>query len=194
MALLEHEHAPVYRSILGQIYHVLPRQIQDLHDETVEKTARGHVRIEGGGHGLNRFLARLFHLPKPSDDVPIELTRRIQGEKESWQIVFGDETLSFSQEIGKGRESGMVVGRIGPVTLPCAVRVRNNGLFFKQQGASIFGIPLPRFLWLRLCIREAVIDGHYVFDVTVDFPFVGRLLRCRGNLRTDSFIAMPDEV
>ena len=86
--------------------------------------------------------------------------------------------------------SGMIVGRIGPVALPCAVRVRNNGLFFKQQGASIFGVPLPRFLWLRLVIREAVIDEHYVFDVTVDFPFVGRLMRCRGSLEQESMQAV----
>ena len=173
---------PLYRRLLGSEYDRLPPQIRAMHDFHGRLEAVGRARIERGESWFCRLLAGLLGLPKAGDNVAFALVLENNREREVWHCNFSGVKLLSAHEVGRGKDAGLLIERFGPFSCPVHVPVVPNGLNHELRGIRLFGVPLPHFLWPRMLAGESVVDGQFVFDMTFDLPFFGRLIRFRGSV------------
>ena len=174
--------APLYRRVLGERYAVLPAAIRRLHEPGRGLVARGRCEVERGRGIVPRLLGLALGLPAAGEDVPVELRITVRGGVETWVRRFGGRPLVSTQEAsGPGR----VVERLGPLGLALEVRASPAGLDLVARGATLLGVPLPRVLAPRIEARERAEGDRFRFEVAVDLPPLGRLVRYGGWLRRD---------
>jgi Domain of unknown function (DUF4166) len=168
--------------VLGERYAILPDAIRRLHEPGDGLVAHGRCRIERGREIVPRLLGLVLGLPAAGEDVPVELRITVRGGVETWARRFGDRSLVSTQE---GAGPGRVVERLGPLGLALEVRASPAGLDLVARGATLLGVPLPRVLAPRIEARERVEGDRFRFEVAVDLPPLGRLIRYAGWLRRD---------
>ncbi len=174
---------PLYKRLLGPKFYALPPEIQAMHNVQGRLQAEGVSRIERGGNILVRVIAALFGFPRPGENVPVRVTFTQDGEREVWQRNFAGNKLRTTQELGCGKYAGYLIEWFGPLSFVLAVPSGPDGLRLEPRGMRFLGLPLPAFLWPRINARETVVDGKFAFDVVLDLPLIGRLIRYQGTLR-----------
>ena len=175
--------APLYKRLLGPKYDALPEAIQVMHNLQGSMQAEGTSRVERGGSIPSRLIAALFGLPRSGDKVSVRTTFVRDGAREVCQRAFAGTVFRTTQELGSGKYAGYLIERFGSWSFILAVPSGPGGLRLEPRGLRIFGLPLPSFLWPRVRAGESVVNGHFAFDVTLDLPLIGRLIRYRGTLR-----------
>lgn len=145
--------------------------------------AEGISRVERGGTIPSRLIAALFGLPRSGDNVPVRVTFVQDGAREVWQREFAGIVFRTTQELGRGKYAGYLIERFGPWHFVLATPSGPGGLRLEPRGMRFLGLPLPSFLWPRVTASETVVDGRFAFDVILDLPLIGRLIRYRGTLR-----------
>ena len=105
---------------------------------------------------------------------------------ELWQRTFGGgaraHRFSSLQDEGRGRFARLLCERFGPFRFALALIVDEDRLRLVLRGWSLFGLPLPRILALRIAAHESAPDGCFHFDVEIAHPLVGLIVRYRGWL------------
>ncbi len=173
---------PVLRRVLGRKFDVLPRQVRAVHECDGQVVARGHAVIERGGGWLGRIIGWCLHLPGASENAPVCVTISQRNGREVVQQDLAGWRMTTLREAGRGRFAGHLIERAGFCTLALAVPSGPRGLRLEVRGLSLFGIRCPPPLWPKMMCSESERDGVLVFDVSLDLPVIGRLIRYRCYL------------
>jgi hypothetical protein len=122
-------------------------------------------------------------LPPAGDDVSINIAFSAAGDVETWTRHFGARRLASTQELlwpGADPRQGRLVERFGPFALALDVCASPVGLDLVSNGAWLLGVPLPTRLCPQVAATERVDAGRFCFEVAIDLPLVGRLIRYHG--------------
>lgn len=175
-------HAPsLYRRALGAAYDTMSGAGRRLHDGS-HLLWTGRCTVDGPTAYPGRLLARLFGLPPPTSDAPIEVDFTCRGGREVWTRRVGARTMISSQFIAARRPRGWLVERFGPFDFDLEVVVRDGELRLVPRGMRLLGISCPNWLWPLVKASEREEDGRFRFDVEMGLPLIGRLVRYRGWL------------
>lgn len=173
----------LYERALGEATYRLSKPVRDLHrlDAPPRWEGRGTV-IRGRGIPA-AVISAIMRFPRAQAECPVtvELTRAPDG-KELWRRTFGRDRFSSTHEVGRGRWSGLVVERFGPLAFAMAVVEDGGKLRIVPRYWSAFGIPMPRFLGPRADAFEHDADGRFNFDVAMRLPLIGLVVHYRGWL------------
>ena len=148
---------------------------------------RGTVAITSG-HGvagwLGRRMAQRLGIPTGPALAGFEVRIAHDAQAMRWERRFdnGHTLLSVFRPVGRYPD-GYWLEDTGAVQLKLTVDIRDGGWYWRLLGASVLGVPLPRWLFPRTdAFKRIDADGGYRFAVAFAlFPF-GTLLRYEGVL------------
>jgi hypothetical protein len=174
--------APIYRQLLGPAYDRLAAPIRDLHDVATVRTFRGEANVTRGRGLLSRLVARIVGFPPAGERVPVAVTLTRQGQRELWQRDFAGSRFASLQQLGTGRDEGLLLERFGPMVFAMAVVVEDGRLHLVQRKGRIFGLPMPRWMLPKGEAYEHDAGGRFNFHVDIVLPVIGPVVGYRGWL------------
>jgi hypothetical protein len=177
--------APLYARVLGEAWDHLPDEIRCMHDTGSVSSARGRASVQRGGGMLARLIAFIIGFPKATQDTSVDVRFKVSGDAETWIRTFGNQSFSSCQFAGRGRSTGLLCERFGPLTFAMALVPRGERLSLVLRRWSAFGIPLPMWLCPRSDSYEATENGRFHFHVEIGHPFTGLIVRYLGWLEPD---------
>jgi hypothetical protein len=156
-------------------FHLLPPTIQRAHTGRIR--LEGRVRVTRGGK-LANMIADALGLPKAGDNVAMT----VDGDHLADCMIW-DRHLDGRRFRSCFRRAGNhLVESIGPFQLQLRVAAIDGRLRYLLDCVTLFGLPWPARLAPHLDAWEGEADGRYDFGVEVCLPFVGPLVRYRGQL------------
>jgi hypothetical protein len=168
--------------VLGDDFARLPVQVRTAHSgETLFLTGRANADVGPGW--VPALIRGLFGFPRPGRDMPVSITfaTDISGH-DSWRRDFDGRRYSSTMEAGSGRHAGLLVERQQLFTWVFRLTAAHDRLILELVSSAILGIPQPRWLAPRCFAFETGADGKFTFDITVDLPIFGRLIRYWGAM------------
>jgi hypothetical protein len=173
----------LYEQALGEAADRLSRPVRDLHRLNAPSRWEGRGTVIRGSGVLAALVGAIMRFPRAQAECPVtvELSRAPDG-KELWRRTFGRDRFSSTHEAGRGRWSGLVVERFGPLAFAMAVVEEGGKLRIVPRYWSAIGIPMPSFLGPRAVAFEHDADGRFNFDVAMHLPLVGLVVHYRGWL------------
>jgi len=172
----------LYEEILGASYNDMSEPLKNLHRIGASKTFEGRCKVTRGRNPLSHIVATILRFPKASPDIPVEVVLTKDGNKEIWERFFDGRRMVSTQEVGRGKQSRLVVERFGPIAVHLAILVQDRKQILKTVGWSMFGIPLPKALVPGGDVFEHDADGRFNFHVDMVAPLFGRLVKYEGWL------------
>ena len=169
----------LFPRLLGENYCKLPGALRAVHDSGGTLLLAGRADIDRRAGWLAWLICALMGLPKPGRDVVVTVEFIRQGLSEVWKRRFGGRHYRSTMTPGA---HGELVEHFGPFTLVFSVRAEADRLVLDLQACSLLGISLPDFLCPRCLAEEREENGRFVFDIPLDLPVLGRILRYRGWL------------
>jgi len=166
--------------LLGKDYDKLPGALRAVHDSDGNLLLAGRADIDRRPGLLAWMICALMGLPEQGRDVVVTVEFVRQGISEIWKRRFGDRR--YSSTMSPGAAKGELVECFGPFTLVFALQADATRLALNLQTCSLFGIPLPTFLRPCCQAEEREENARFVFDIPLDLPFLGQILRYRGWL------------
>jgi hypothetical protein len=169
----------------GEDFARLHPSLQALHREG--GGLRGTVTI-AAGQGLagllGRRMAQRLGIPTGAALSGFEVRIAHDAQAMRWERRFDDgrSLLSVFRPVGRYPD-GYWLEDTGAVQLKLTVDIRDGGWYWRLLGASLHGVPLPRWLFPRTeAFKRIDANGGYRFAVAFAlFPF-GTLLRYEGVL------------
>jgi len=175
---------PLFAEALGPAFAALPAPIQALHSPGWWADFRGRGEVEGARHLPGRLVARLFGFPPAMTDVPVRVTIARDGKGEHWTRDFAGRR--FASRLGPGAGGAGLTERFGPFRFPLALTPTPGGLRYDIAGWRLGRLPLPGRLKPRIAVEETLdTQGRFHFDVGLNLPLLGRMVRYRGWLAAD---------
>jgi hypothetical protein len=137
----------------------------------------GRASVHRGSQPLARIAATVARLPRNQINEPVTVTIDVCDGKEIWTRHFGGASPMRST---LHRRRGLLVERMGLLSLHFQVNVRNGGMSWHLRRAAFLGLPLPR----RLFQVQAQVDAGmgYRFFVAVGLAGIGEMIRYEGEL------------
>jgi hypothetical protein len=178
----ERSEEPLYCRILGDAWRDLPQSVRDLHGSIATSSVAGRATVVRGSGFLARIIAAVFGFPPATDDVELRVTFVRAHGVETWRRQFGARRLKSVQFAGSGRFDGLLCERFGPFTFGLALVVDGRELRLVARRWTVLGIPLPRKLVPAGEAFETETERRFEFDVAIELPLVGRLVRYSGWL------------
>lgn len=173
---------PLFRKVLGDVWHKLPPEIRFLHGESGSTSFVGSASVERGRSLLSRLVGKLIGVPAAASSVPVEVNIEPIGGKELWTRDFSGYQFASEYSQGAGRFARLICERFGPVRIGMALTWDGSKLNFIPRGWSFMGIPMPAFLAPAGDINESVVDGKFQFDVEIKLPLAGHIVTYKGWL------------
>ncbi|VAV92356.1 hypothetical protein MNBD_ALPHA08-2021 [hydrothermal vent metagenome] len=174
---------PLYKKLLGKTFEQLPEQLQLLHDLTTPQKWHGIAQVRRGTGLISRLIAVFLGLPKQADETPVTVTLTPQNRHESWVRNFGGKILPSEQFVGTGRYQGLLLERIGLMTIALELVVKDQRLYLIPRHWNLMGIPLPKILLPAGNTFEEQKDGVLRFNVEMNAPLVGLIVSYKGWLK-----------
>jgi len=178
--------ASLHARLLGAAFDGLPRAVRDLHDGAARGIFRGVAKVERGSGLIARLAAWLFGFPAAGESIPIEVVIEASGDREIWRRDFGGRRFQSELTLGRGRDDRLLVERFGAARVGLALVVEENRLRIIPRRMSVFGVPFPAALLPRGESYESEIDGRFWFDVEINLPLIGLVVRYKGWLSADA--------
>lgn len=173
----ERDATPLYRRVMSTRFDVLPRALRAMHEVVGDGGAAGTATVARGRSFAAGLVCALMRFP-PSGEYPLHVAFQEHGGVERWTRDFGGHVFSSSLS-QSGRQ---VVERFGPLRFLFDLEGTENGLEMILRKWSFLGLPLPFLLAPRSEAREWEERGNFRFDVAIDLPLIGRVVRYRGSL------------
>lgn len=170
-----------YRVVLGSAWRRVPEQIRSMHAPE-GGVARGRATVICGRSLIARLASRAFGLPGASADTSLEVRFEPVGNGELWTRRFGNDVMRTRQSPGRGGETGFLLERLGPFAFANSLAIAEGRLVLSLSRWRFLGLALPLSMGPRTQAVEYVEDGRYRFDITVDHPLTGLIIRYFGWL------------
>ena len=183
---------PLYERLLGEAWRTLPPAIRALHGSVVTSTVTGRASVARGPGVLANVLAGLFRFPRSDVDVELRVTFVRARGVETWLRQFGERRMTSVQFLGTGRYEGLLCERFGPFTFGLALIARDGRLEIVARRWSVLGVPLATAWMPGGEAFEAESQHRFRFDVAIDLPLIGRLVRYAGWLEPTTTAPIGD--
>ena len=179
--------ASAVAQVLGDAFASLPVEVRTAHGgETLLLTGKANADV---GRGWVQALIRaLFGFPRPGQGMPVSIAFSTDAAgRDSWRRDFDGRRYSSRMEPGTGRRAGLLVERQQLFTWVFRLSVdAERRLILDVVAAEFLRIPIPWVLAPRCHAFETGADGRFTFDITVDLPVFGRLIRYWGVMEIPS--------
>jgi hypothetical protein len=166
--------------VLGADFARLPAEVRTAHSgETLFLTGRANADVGPGW--VTAAIRGLFGFPRAGRDMPVTIAfaTDVLG-RDSWRRDFDGRRYSSTMQAGSGRYAGLLVERQQLFTWVFRLTAENDRLILELVASRVLGIPQPHWLAPRCFAFETGVDGKFTFDITVDLPIFGRLIRYWG--------------
>ena len=173
--------APLFHQAYGAGLHDLPGPIVRTHAVMERLEHSGEAIIESGPSFVARLLCRILRFPPPSPSIPLHVTMTREQGGEHWRRQFGTHVME--SRFRPGPTAGTVSEKLGPLTGISFLDTDTEGVTQLLVGMRCFGLPLPRFLWPKLDVREGTDGPRYTFSMSIRLPWNALLVRYRGWLK-----------
>lgn len=174
--------APLYRRMLAGAFDDLPAAVRAMHTFVGARAAHGRADIERGAGLTARLVAVLFGFPAAARGAPVSVRFEARDGVETWTRRFSGRIMRSRQWQGAGRWEGLLCERFGPFTFGLALLTDAQRLRLVARRWALFGLPLPAALAPRGDAFESEEQGRFRFDVSIEAPFIGPIVRYRGWL------------
>ena len=169
---------PLFRSVIGASFDGLPAPIRAIHDGSPLRRCEGASRVERGGRWLSRLFGAVTSLPAATDEVPLSVTIRADGDGETWERDFGGHMMRSRLRL----RDGLLEESLGPASFRFRLVAEGGAIDWRLTRVRCLGIALPLSWFGPLTARESLERGRYRFDVRVELPMTGLLVRYDGTL------------
>jgi hypothetical protein len=177
-------HPSAIHRVLGAAFEALPAAVRAAHDHAGCLVATGRAEAEIGRGPIPRMICAALGLPRGGADQPVSVRFETDAAgTDRWWRDFAGRRYRSRSWAGTGRFAGFLVERQGLMTTIFALAVDGDRLHFRIARFGLLGMMLPRWLAPRCDACETGRDGLFAFDITIDVPLIGRLIRYRGTLR-----------
>ncbi len=173
--------AALYRRVMTDDFDRLAPAVCAMHGVLRDGGVQGRATVERGRNPLARVVATLMRFP-PEGDHALHVGFAERDGVETWTRDFGGRC--FRSRLSADGDA--LVERFGALRFHFHLPVTDGGLTMVMTGWSVFGLPLPLVLAPRSRAREWEEGGRFCFDVPIDLPWLGRVVRYRGWLEVDS--------
>ncbi|MEO8000371.1 MAG: DUF4166 domain-containing protein [Arenimonas sp.] len=170
----------LYQKTLGNGWHLLPKELQEIHASAGDLNASGEACVERGKGLLPGLIATLFGFPRPAKNIPVTVSFKSCGNVELWQRTFGHKSFCSTQT--HGSTTGLLSERFGPFAFDLALVIRDGKLMFMVRDWYFLGIHMPRALAPGGNSFEFSEAGRFNFHIEVAHPLLGLIVRYRGWL------------
>lgn len=166
-----------FRRRLGADFARLPAPVARVHGlaEPLTLAGRAEVRVAPGLAAM--WICALCGLPRPGNDVPVEVRFVPDGAGERWYRRFDRRCYASRIDVA----GDCLRERFGPFDLLYRLEV-DGGLRWTVVRWRLLGLPLPGFVRPRIDCVEAADGDRFCFDIAVALPLVGPVIRYRGWL------------
>ncbi len=142
----DHRPLSLFRHAMVDAFARLPEPVRNLHDRTASFRTHSMAEITVAANALTRLLNMLDVLPASGTDIRAEVIFTLDEGRERLIRRFG----AFSRSSVLGRPGdGCVWETFGPIAGKLRLVAGLDGFDMEAAGFRHFGIPAPRFLWLR---------------------------------------------
>lgn len=169
---------PLYQRALGQAFDRLPPILRAFHTDETGGEAAGTLRIEHGKGFLPHLAARLMRLPPPGENIPIHLQIRVDGPREQWIRHYGSHCMRTWQWV----QNGLLIEAAGPCRFGFLLSVEDDRMRFTFVRSWLGGLPLPRFLEVRIHATATARETSWWVDVRIESAPLGLLAHYEGEV------------
>lgn len=171
--------APIFPRVLGVDFFTLPEAVRTLHLTTHTSRWTGEAKVERGLSLWSRLLAWIFRFPSTHDAVPVEITKTVTADGETWLRRFGNQVFR-SRLAPLGND---MTESFGPFVFRLGLNVRKGELHYPVVAGRLGPIALPRWLLPISETKEYAEGGRFHFDVHLRTPITHTLLvHYKGSL------------
>jgi hypothetical protein len=151
--------------------------------EVVQRAHRGTIRLSGTaqverGRGLGGLIAAIMRLPKSNPKAELIVTGWHFPDKMVWSRTFDGRTFESTFT----RDDDFLVERMGLLSLYLQPKSEGGRLVYRLIATQIGPIALPAMFAPSMTAWEAEREGRYEFEVSVNLPLLGRMIRYAGSL------------
>jgi hypothetical protein len=173
---------PLYQRILGEAWEKLPAEIKHVHDFAVMSRMTGTADVERGDSLMSRLIAALFRFPAAGHQVPVSVTFRADGGRETWTRIFAKRQFKSVQVAGQRLYERLIVEQFGPFRFGLALVIDGAKLRLVTRRWSLFGCSLPSSWAPTGESFETVADDRFHFHVEIRHPLCGLIVKYAGWL------------
>lgn len=165
----------LYARVMGSEFDRLPPALKDVHGVLRDRGATGRAVVERGAHPIARFVAKAMRFPAAGEHQ-LHVHFSEEAGVERWTRDFGGSRFSSTLSA----EGNRLVERFGPFRFSFSLSAADGVLGMAITSWSLGPVRLPKFLAPCSPAREWEAGGLFHFDVPIDLPLVGRVIRYRG--------------
>ena len=169
---------PLWRRIMGDEFDHLPTTVRQMFDHNGHRYARGSSDVVCGDSLLARLCVALSGFPKPGFDIPTSILFQADGSADIWHRSFGPRRFSSVHL----ERDGLLLERFGALTFVFRLSGDAGGVTFTMIETQLFGLALPRVLSPRISATQTETNGRFRFEIMVDLPVIGSMVRMTGTL------------
>ncbi|WP_170941324.1 DUF4166 domain-containing protein [Elstera cyanobacteriorum] len=171
----------LFRRMLGQAMDQLPAAVRAVHDTQGRIEVTGTAEVDAKPGLLPWLICAALGLPAAGSGVPVRIVFEMGPEGDYWERHIG--TRRYASHFVAGPRAGVVIERMGAFASHFVLTATADRLYLTLDRCAFLGLPLPSWLAPRCSAEEAEIDGALLFDVPIDLPLLGRIIRYRGIVR-----------
>jgi hypothetical protein len=179
-----------FQIALGRSFSILPEPIRALHACGPVARFEGRAEIDGPSGFICRCVHRTMRLPIAGQDVPVSVEISEAGSdvsmpiwSERWVRDFDGRRFA-SHLTPRWPGASAIEERFGVIRFRLAVAATEHGLSMRVARWWLGPVPMPRLLMPTTQATETLdAEGRFRFDVAIDLPMFGRLVRYRGWLQ-----------
>ena len=190
------EISTVFERALSDGYAKLPAPIRDLHNVLDERAFVGLARVQRGNGVLSRTIGWCMGFPPAADDIEVRVDMKRTVSGETWRRRFGNAVFCSHLSRRSGAPTGQIWERFGPLSFRINLHWDGDALHYPVDAVRLLGfIALPSFLVPSSQTREYADDsGAPCFDVRIDHPLAGFIVRYEGRLQPIEALASGEAV
>ncbi|MBT5231117.1 MAG: DUF4166 domain-containing protein [Methylococcales bacterium] len=120
----------------------------------------------------------LLGLPATETQARCKVVITPSNKGETWHRTMGESQFNSQQWAG----DSLVFEQVGFSRLAFQMVVEKGKLHYQLSKLSIFGLPIPQFLWSEVRAVESMKNGYIHFDIRANGVFSHLLVKYEGLL------------
>ena len=172
----------LFAQLLGSDYRLLPAAVRAVHDSEGTLLLAGRSEVERRPGPLSWAVCALMGLPERGREVVVTVEVIRRDGSEIWKRRFGNRRYQSTLSPRPAEQEGWVVEHFRPFQFAFALRAEPDRLVLDLREWRFLGLRMPNFLRPRCIAEEREEKGRFTFDIPLDLPIFGRILRYKGWL------------
>lgn len=163
-------------------YYLLPKTVRALHSASHDSQYTGTVTIDHGQHLICKTLLNLLKMPRQCLNAPATVSFHSQNHSRDYKRTYNGHT--FHSTFIFNLDTNQLQEKFGPFILTLNAVIEDNKLRLSLSNMHLWKyIPVPKLFHPIITALESASNEDYIFDVDIQLPHFGRLIRYRGIIR-----------